>query len=281
MICYLCGLNNFFIRNGNVRDDERLNILECSDCGLVTLSSTEHIRQNHYENSGMWGKRLPSIKSWLSASEEDDERRFNMLKSYLTNKDVLDFGCGAGGFVRKADKLANNVVGIELEQRVHDYWENSFELHKNLDEINNKYDLVTAFHVIEHLMDPKQVLKDLSECIKPNGRIVIEVPNASDALLELYNNQAFQNFTYWSQHLYLFTTDTLARLSKEAGLQIVSIQQYQRYPLSNHLYWLSQSLPGGHEKWAFLDSPALKQAYSDALAAIGKCDTIIAYLEKE
>ena len=82
MICYLCGLNNFFIRNGNVRDDERLNILECSDCGLVTLSSTEHIRQNHYENSGMWGKRLPSIKSWLSASEEDDERRFNMLKSY-------------------------------------------------------------------------------------------------------------------------------------------------------------------------------------------------------
>ena len=281
MICYLCGLNNFFIRNGNVRDDETLNILECSDCGLVTLSSTEHIRQNHYENSGMWGKSLPSIKSWLSASEEDDERRFKMLKSYLTNKNVLDFGCGAGGFVRKADKLANNVVGVELEQRVHDYWKNSFELHKNLDEINNKYDLVTAFHVIEHLMDPKQVLKDLAECIKPNGRIVIEVPNASDALLELYNNQAFQNFTYWSQHLYLFTADTLDRLSKEAGLRIVSIQQYQRYPLSNHLYWLSQSLPGGHEKWAFLDSPALKQAYSDSLAAIGKCDTIVAYLEKE
>jgi hypothetical protein len=67
MICDLCGLNNFFIRNGNVRDDETLNILECSDFGLVTLSSTEHITQNRYENSGMWGKSLPSIKSWLSA----------------------------------------------------------------------------------------------------------------------------------------------------------------------------------------------------------------------
>ncbi len=78
---------------------------------------------------------------------------------------------------------------------------------------------------------------------------------------------------------YLFNAETLRRLAEQAGLRIVSIQQYQRYPLSNHLYWLSQYKPGGHQKWAFLDSPELKSAYGNALAAIGKYDALIAHLE--
>ena len=78
-----------------------------------------------------------------------------------------------------------------------------------------------------------------------NGRMVIEVPSSEDVLLTLYDSEAFQRFTYWSQHLYLFNAETLRKLAEQAGLRIVSIQQYQRYPLSNHLYWLSQDKPGG------------------------------------
>lgn len=112
-----------------------------------------------------------------------------------------------------------------------------------------------------------------------NGRMVIEVPSSEDVLLTLYDSDTFQRFTYWSQHLYLLNAETLRRLAEQAGLRIVTIQQYQRYPLSNHLHWLSQDKPGGHQNWAFLDSPELKSAYGNALAAIGKCDTLIANLE--
>ena len=79
--------------------------------------------------------------------------------------------------------------------------------------------------------------------------------------------------------MFLFNAETLRRLAKQAGLCIVSIQQYQRYPLSNHLHWFSQGKPGGHQKWAFLDSPELKTAYANALASVAKCDTLIAHLE--
>jgi hypothetical protein len=60
----------------------------------------------------------------------------------------------------------------------------------------------------------------------------------------------------------------------------VAIQQFQRYPVSNHLYWLSKGKPEGYQKWSFLESEIMKESYANALASIGKCDTLIAYLKK-
>ena len=141
------------------------------------------------------------------------------------------------------------------------------------------YDLITAFHVIEHLPDPLQVLKSLAEKLSLNGQIIIEVPNSEDALLTLYDCDAFQHFTYWSQHLFLFNSNNLNLLARKAGLKVKAIQHIQRYPLSNHLHWLSKGMPGGHKAWSFIDSPELNNAYVNALAAIGKTDTLVAFLE--
>ena len=78
--------------------------------------------------------------------------------------------------------------------------------------------------------------------------MIIEVPNSSDALLTLYENEPFQNFTYWSQHLFLFNEKTMTELVKKAGLKLNWIKHVQRYPLSNNLYWLAKGEPGGHQK---------------------------------
>ena len=116
--------------------------------------------------------------------------------------------------------------------------------------------------------------------LKPEGRMVIEVPSADDALLTLYECDAFQRFTYWSQHLILFTAHTLERLALQAALRVMAVQDYQRYPLSNHLHWLSLGKPGGHQSWGFLDTPELASAYANTLAALGKTDTLIIHLER-
>lgn len=281
MTCYLCNHHAFSIRKGAVRDNPNLQILECNNCGLVALSSLQHIQAGHYENSGMHGGTLPLIESWLRETEQDDQRRFEMFKAAMVNRKVLDFGCGAAGFLRKAQALAAEVAGVELESRVHEYWGNAITLHGDLENAGDGYDLITAFHVVEHLPDPRAILEKLAACLKDHGRLVIEVPSSEDALLTLYDSDMFQRFTYWSQHLYLFNAETLRILAAQAGLRVVSIQQFQRYPLSNHLHWLSRNMPGGHQHWSFLDTPALTEAYAASLAAVGKCDTIIAYLENE
>lgn len=280
MNCYLCRRTEFTLRDGAVRDDPALRIMECANCGLVMLSSFAHIQDGHYEDSGMHGATAPPIESWLRETEQDDQRRFEMLKSALVNRRLLDFGCGAAGFLHKAQALASEVVGVEPEQRVRDHWRGALRLESGIEGAGEGFDLVTAFHVVEHLPDPIKTLKALAKCLKDRGRLVLEVPSSEDALLTLYRNDAFQRFTYWSQHLYLFNPETLRQLSVQAGLNVVSIEQYQRYPLSNHLYWLSRNLPGGYQRWAFLDTPALGEAYRASLAAIGKCDTLVAHLEK-
>lgn len=243
------------------------------------LSSAEHVEGSHYADSGMHGDAMPSIEEWLRLTELDDQRRFEMLKASLMNRRVLDFGCGAAGFLVKARSVAAAVTGVEPERRVREYWRDGLVLCDRLDNAGTDYDLITAFHVLEHLPDPRATLQELARHLAKGGRLVVEVPSSDDALLTLFESDAFRQFTYWSQHLFLFNAESLRRLAVQAGLRVVSIQQTQRYPLSNHLHWLSRNQPGGHQRWSFLDTPALNDAYAASLAAIGKCDTVIAHLE--
>jgi SAM-dependent methyltransferase len=280
-ICYLCNSESSNPRKGRVRDSDQIKVLQCNECGLVFLSSLDHIISNFYESSGMHGVKLTPISAWLRETEWDDQRRFDMVKAMLPNKNLLDFGCGAAGFLRRAKELANEVTGIELETRVREYWTGQIKIMSSVDSVaeTGGFDLITAFHVIEHLSDPRAMLAELAGVLKKNGRMIIEVPSSEDVLLNLYDCEAFQRFTYWSQHLFLFNASTLEMLARQAGLRVVSVQHYQRYPLSNHLYWLSQGKPGGHQRWSFLDTPELASAYANALATLGKTDTIIAHLE--
>lgn len=280
MNCYLCQSTSFVERKGQVRDAPTLRILECAGCGLVTLSSHKHIQAGFYEQSGMHGAEPVPIETWLKDTEGDDLRRIDMLMPMLPNRRLLDFGCGAGGFLDRARGLAASMAGIEPEERVRDHWEGCLTIYPDIDVASGEYDLITAFHVLEHLPDPRVTLRSLAALLAPGGRIVVEVPSARDALLTLYDSSAFQRFTYWSQHLYLFDAATLERLALQAGLRVAAVSQCQRYPLSNHLHWLSRGKPGGHREWAFLDSPELRHAYGDALARLGLCDTLIAYLEQ-
>lgn len=283
--CYLCGGRDFKKRPGCVRDRSELGILECVACGLVFLSSFNHIENGFYEDSKMHdGDAMPDLQSRLNETAWDDERRFQYLKAVLPNCRLLDYGFGAGGFLLRARGLAAAAHGVEPETRIRDYYQShGLTVFHNLSEIPpdiqaEGYDIITMFHVLEHIPDPRSMLAELSTWLKKDGQLIIEVPNAADALLELYQCDQFSRFTYWSCHLFLFTAQTLSELAKQAGLKVNYIKQVQRYPLSNHLYWLAKGLPGGHVKWSFMNSPNLHDAYEKELASIGCCDTIMASL---
>jgi protein-L-isoaspartate O-methyltransferase len=183
MNCYLCQSTSFRPRNGQVRDAPELEILECINCGLVALSSHSHIESGFYEDSGMHGVLPTPIDVWLRETNWDDQRRLDSLAPILANKKVLDFGCGSGGFLMKAKALAARVEGVELERRVREYWQDQIMIYPNVESVGtNRYDVITGFHVIEHLTDPRTMLKTLATKLAKNGRIVIEVPSSEDAL---------------------------------------------------------------------------------------------------
>lgn len=281
MQCILCGTKEFKTRPGVVRDDPKLSVLECLACGLVSLSSKQHISTNFYQDSGMHGDEVYPIEMWLRDTEKDDLRRFNSLKECISNSSLLDFGCGAGGFLRLAHGVATRAVGVELEKRVIDHWQHEMSIIDDLYTLDEKFDIITAFHVFEHLIDPIASLRKLATYLKPGGRIVIEVPNANDILLQTYQSVPFSQFTYWSQHIHLFNANNMNKLANLAGLKCITTKHLQRYPLSNHLHWLAKGNPGGHHIWNFLDSNDLSSAYESVLASIGQTDTIISYITHE
>lgn len=274
--CYLCGSTEKEIQHGRVRDSKDIKVLKCRSCGLVFLSSFKHINNGFYESSGMLNGKV-DIQKYRNDSKKDDLRRVKYLKEKISNTSVLDFGCGAGGFLHIIRDRCNKVAGVELDRKLNNIINmEGIKCYNNLNEVNEKYDLITLFHVLEHLMDPLDVLISMKKHLNPNGKIIIEVPNSDDALLTLYQNEDFKNFSYWSCHLFLYNSTTLKELLEKAGYKIYYIKQIQRYPLSNHLYWLSKGEPGGHKIYNFFNSRILDEEYESQLASIGKCDTLIA-----
>ncbi len=282
MKCYLCGSSDHKLRDGKVRDNDKLSILECNNCSLVFLSSLDHIDESFYEESNM--SEGQNVQEWLNGTDIDDSRRFEFVKEFLINKDIIDFGSGAGGFLLQAKKIAKSVVGVELDNKVREHYKNSsIDLVRDIRELKNEsYDVITAFHVIEHLSDPIKILQELCLKLKKGGKLIFEIPNSDDALLSLYKNKAFSSFTYWSPHLFLYNARTLDILFKKInGLEMDFIKYIQRYPLSNHLYWLANNEPGGHLNWGqFIDSVELNSAYEAQLSSLGITDTIIAQCTK-
>jgi len=135
-------------------------------------------------------------------------------------------------------------------------------------------------HVLKHIPDPKSIMSELSEMLPNDGQIIVEVPNADDALFTLYNNSVFSHFTYWSCHLFLYTAKTLQILFDQMKLNVNYIKQIQIYPLSNHLYWLANGSPAGIKNGISLIRLSCMPLYEKQLAAIGECDTIMASVSR-
>lgn len=78
---------------------------------------------------------LAVFESWLRYTAQDDQRRFEILKSALANRSVLYFGCGAAGFLRKAQSLAAEVASVEPERRTRESWGDSIALYGGLEHV--------------------------------------------------------------------------------------------------------------------------------------------------
>ena len=137
------------------------------------------------------------------------------------------------------------------------------------------------FHVLEHLEDPISNLLSIHENLENGGKLIVEVPHANDFLIKNMNLQKFIDFTLWSQHLILHTQDSLKKFLLKAGFKNITTFGVQRYPLSNHLYWLSNGLPGGHKtELNLLDTEELNESYENSLKKIDATDTLVAIAEK-
>lgn len=274
--CPLCTSKNLKVRFPTVRDTADIHVKECNACTLVFLSSFDHMSDSFYEESNMRENSI-DLNEYRKKTYVNDSRRVKTLEGRIQGKTLLDVGCGTGGFINLVNRFSKKVDGLEIDRKLSTMLnEEGIRCYSHMDEIDEKYDFITLFHVLEHIPDPSTFLEKLKKLLKSDGKIIIEVPNAEDALLTLYNSEDFAAFTYWSCHLYVFNAWTLKQFVEQAGYKMNDIKQIQRYSLANHLFWLSNGKPGGHVRWEYLDNKLMNELYGKQLASIGKCDTLFA-----
>ncbi len=265
-----------------VRDRENLNVLKCGKSGVIVL---EEILTNqfYYESNVNYtqSSKVELVNEEIETKPlEDDIRRFESLESLIADSDVLDFGCGRGGFLQLTQKISRKSVGIELnEVNRKNINDQGIDCVKSISQLSDgdSFDLITLHHVFEHLIDPIGVLNDLQKHLKDDGVIVVEVPHARDLLLETFNLKSFKDFTFWSEHLILHTEESLATFARESGLVVKEIKGFQRYPVSNHFNWLLNGEPSGHDSFSHLNNLEFHKQYEKLLVNVGQTDTIIGY----
>lgn len=279
----VASVENRELFSEGTRDLKDLNVYRDRISGVIYID--EHFGGEEIYKDAQYRKSDGPSKTETRSYELtlDAERRIADYRAYVAGKRILDFGCGDGGFLKAFQGTATYCCGVELQQ---DYLEalneEGIPCFSSLDAVpQESIDTVVCFHVLEHLPQPLPVLQEMMRVLRPGGTAVFEVPHANDFLLAYLKNQAFKSFTLWSQHLVLHTRESLMRLLQVGGLDQVVIEGVQRYPLSNHLTWLSEDRPGGHKSsLAAIDTPMLVEAYEAALNRIDANDTLVAIAKK-
>lgn len=289
--CSLCGNRDMILFHKGVRDKDNINVLKCEKCGLLQLSQFPEETLKFYEDEQMHIDQYNAVSdtveneswdSWVQETKKDDDRRFASLKDLCYQKDVLDFGCGNGGFLNNMKSFASSISGVELDKSAREKLNlDGITVVDDIDKFDKQYDIITMFQVIEHLENPQLWLTKIHRKLREGGYLIIETPNANDALIQLYHSQAFRGFTFWSVHLMLYNSYNLEMLVNNLGFETINNGQIQRYPLSNHLFWLSNQKPGGHEKWDIFNGKVLNQEYEKALRIIDSCDTLYSVFRKK
>ena len=262
--------------------DKKIRVLQDEFSKIIFLEKDVNSRKKYQEKSTSNYKnilRYIKKKNFL----DDDKKRFHLFKSFIKNKDILDYGCGFGGFLYLAKRLAKSCEGFELMKICQNFIKKRKFLKMNLkksDLTNKKFDSIFLFHVFEHLSNPIDELIFLRKILKKNGKLIIEVPHALDLLIKCPDLVSFKKFTFWSEHLILHTKNSLKRFLIRSGFKKIRFINHQRYNFENHLNWFVNNKPNGHTNPLFKVDKKTKKNYEKYLFSNNSSDTLVLVANK-
>tara|TARA_R110002111_G_scaffold121226_2_gene184886 strand:+ start:1634 stop:2404 length:771 start_codon:yes stop_codon:yes gene_type:complete len=153
------------------------------------------------------------------------KRKLKLINSFQSEtKTILDIGCGTGDFLETALKDNWNITGIEpnenARQIANSKTSNSVFETEHLKKLQpNSFDVITLWHVLEHLPDLEMHTTLFKSLLKSNGTLVIAVPNYKSYDAEYYKN-------FWAafdvpRHLWHFSKTSISEIFKTKNMKLV------------------------------------------------------------
>tara|TARA_A100001011_G_scaffold361595_1_gene409818 strand:+ start:238 stop:1086 length:849 start_codon:yes stop_codon:yes gene_type:complete len=257
----------------NTRDKAGLKVYRDEISGVIFIKDY-FIGVQHYEND-------PKESVFIYERKIDNDRRVKSLKQFYIDKEILDFGCEYGDFLKSTKDLVISSIGIELTtELVKQIKDMGIRAEKDINLVkDNSLDTIFCFHCLEHVENQRDILNLMYKKLRVGGKIIIEVPHANDFLL--HNSKEFMKFSLWSEHLILHTYQSLKLFLEDSSFKDIYIKGIQRFPLSNHLNWLSKGTPAGHKNnFSLILSNDLEDEYCKSIISANMCDTLMAIASK-
>lgn len=221
--CNACGSSETVLICSTDRRLKPLNTMACADCGLMrTDPMPTDAELGAYYASGyrkdyqFAGSRPPRIH--INRSMRLAERRMAELSQWLKpGVRVLDIGCGSGEFAYLAKQAGCDVIAFDpgsdyLAFAREEYGVDAFAARwEDADLPVGSFDVITSFHVVEHLRKPVDAMAKMREWLSDDGVVHIAVPD-----MRPNDKPSFDRFHF--AHVHGFINETLEAAALKAGL---------------------------------------------------------------
>lgn len=252
---------------------EEFELFQCDHCGLVftvprpapeqigNYYKSEEYYSHQQNTKGFIPKIYESVKS-INLRGKVAMATYDMVKGRL-----LDIGCGVGDFLLQVKKLGWEVMGIEPSEQASNIAQSrlGFAPLKPMDYEklpDQSFDVITMWHVLEHVDDLKSQTKELNRLLRPGGRLVIALPNYQSFDCQYYSDK----WAAWDvpRHLNHFTHDCLQGILNANDFKYLDTQRliWDAYYISflSEKY-LGHSLPLIRGAWVGLKSNCKARRY--------------------
>ena len=194
-------------------------LLRCGQCNLYQkgLLESDSVYEDEYHDEYVRRQGSKTITAKI---------RLGAATRYLETSQprMLDIGCSVGATVRAADELGWQASGVDISQSAVQFCRSQgLDCHKvdgtELPFTEATFDLLTNWHVIEHVPDVLETLAEWRRVLKPGGIMMLETPN-SRFLKARFLGPRYRKF--WpGEHLYTFDRGNLTSLLNRAGFDVL------------------------------------------------------------
>ena len=240
-VCHSNNINHIITAEDYLVTRERFQIDNCQNCGLrFTNPRPDDDQLAGYYDSEEYishsDEGLSLVSTLYKIARTFTLRRKRQLIERLSqNKHLLDIGCGTGHFLDYCQQHDWQISGVEPNELARKQAEakTNILIQDDISEITDTtFEVITLWHVLEHLPNLEQTMNQLKSLLAPGGVLIIAVPN-----FEAYEASVFNE--YWAaydvpRHLYHFNRNAVEHLANNHGLKIA-----RTYPMKLDSFYIS------------------------------------------
>ena len=201
-------------------ENERWSFVECTACALrfhrrILAPEWNEVRFSKWMSEDAIRQFEASYGAAPNAAGQHVQHALR-LKSLGVER-VLDFGCGFGQFLEMCHLFGLDAVGVDRSNARRSGA--TFAIYAELEEAPGTFDAISMFEVLEHLDDPLTILGSLKKRLRPNGLLIVEVPDTSGVDAIDSRNSYYK--IHPLDHINAFTPDSLVKILAKAGFSPV------------------------------------------------------------